>query len=310
MEGVYKVECIERKNYKKYIFTKEQKDLVVKLYNELGSSVDVGERFNVGHKVITKILEERGIKRTAAKKRQYKINEHYFDEIDTQNKAYILGFLYADGCNFPKKGTISMSLEERDKGILDRICYEMHNEHPLEFIDYSNKHDFGYTYKNQYRLLMFSSQMCEALESHGMVPNKSLVLSFPNIREDLLPHFIRGYFDGDGSIAQGRRDTNFILTITSTNSFCEKLKYIVENNVGINCHIYDASNHNGVTKVFTTNLIYRIPDLYERDWYCEVDMSKYISLLINTLNHDETISGLLNPVKRIENLLEKIGQNK
>ncbi len=74
---------------------------------------------------------------------------------------------------------------------------------------------------------------------------------------------------------------------------------------------FDEAYKNGeITKVFTTNLIYRIPDLYERDWYCEVDMSKYISLLINTLNHDETISGLLNPVQRIENLLEKIGQKK
>lgn len=89
MEGIYKVECIEKKNYKKYIFTEEQKDLVVRLYNELGSSVDVGKLFNVGHKVITKILEEKSVKRTAQKNRQYKINEHYFDEIDTTNKAYI-----------------------------------------------------------------------------------------------------------------------------------------------------------------------------------------------------------------------------
>ena len=74
---------------------------------------------------------------------------------------------------------------------------------------------------------------------------------------------------------------------------------------------FDEAYKNGeITKVFTTNLIYRIPDLYEKEWYCEVDMSKYISLLINTLNHDETISSLLNPAQRIENLLEKIGQKK
>lgn len=286
MEGVYKVECIERKNYKKYIFTEEQKDLVVKLYNELGSSVDVGKLFNVGHKVITKILEERGIKRTAAKKRQYKINKNYFDNIDTQNKAYILGFLYADGCNFPKKGTVSMSLEERDKDVLERICNEINNEHPLEFIDYSNKHDFGYTYKNQYRMLMFSSHMCKALESHGMTPNKSLTLSFPDVREDLLSHFIRGYFDGDGSIAQGKRDTNFILTITSTNNFCEKLKDIIEKNVGINCHIYDASNHNGITKVFTTTGRLQVKALLDwlykdADMYLERKYNRYIQYFYN-----------------------------
>jgi len=60
-----------------------------------------------------------------------------------------------------------------------------------------------------------------------------------------------------------------------------------------------------IDKVFTTNLVYRMPELKERDWYCEVDMSKYISLLIDTINHDETISQLLVPVNRIKALMEK-----
>lgn len=72
----------------------------------------------------------------------------------------------------------------------------------------------------------------------------------------------------------------------------------------------EAFKKGEITKVFTTNLIYRMPELFEREWYCEVDMSKYISLLINTLNHDETISNLLVPAKRIEKLLEKINAEK
>ena len=74
---------------------------------------------------------------------------------------------------------------------------------------------------------------------------------------------------------------------------------------------FDKAYKNGeITKVFTTNLIYRMPELFEKDWYCEVDMSKYISLLINTLNHDETISNLLVPAQRIERLLEKLNEEK
>lgn len=73
--------------------------------------------------------------------------------------------------------------------------------------------------------------------------------------------------------------------------------------------IFDKAYAQGkIDKIFTTNLIYRDPGLAERDWYCEVDMSKYISLLIDTLNHDETISGLLNPVTKIKNLVD--GMNK
>ena len=65
---------------------------------------------------------------------------------------------------------------------------------------------------------------------------------------------------------------------------------------------FDEAYKNGeITKVFTTNLIYRIPDLYEREWYCEVDMSKYIAKLIDALNYDESLGALVNPAQRILN---------
>ncbi len=78
---------------------------------------------------------------------------------------------------------------------------------------------------------------------------------------------------------------------------------------GLFCNGLDAFDEafkkGEITKVFTTNLVYRMPELKTKEWYCEVDMSKYISLLIDTLNHDETISHLLSPVTRIKALMEK-----
>lgn len=74
---------------------------------------------------------------------------------------------------------------------------------------------------------------------------------------------------------------------------------------------FDEAYKDGyINKIFTTNLIYRMPGLLEREWYCEVDMSKYISLLINTINHDGSISELLSPVTRIKNLLKKREEEK
>jgi ribose-phosphate pyrophosphokinase len=68
---------------------------------------------------------------------------------------------------------------------------------------------------------------------------------------------------------------------------------------------FDEAYKNGLFEyVFTTNLIYRTPELKQREWYKEVDMSKYISMLINTLNHDMTISQLLNPYTKIRDLVE------
>ena len=62
-----------------------------------------------------------------------------------------------------------------------------------------------------------------------------------------------------------------------------------------------------ITKVFTTNLVYRTPELLTREWFCEVDMSKYVSYIIDTLNHDMSISNLLNPADRIDALLKSKG---
>ena len=69
---------------------------------------------------------------------------------------------------------------------------------------------------------------------------------------------------------------------------------------------FDKAYADGVfTKIFTTNLVYRTPELLAKEWYAEVNMCKYVAYIIDTLNHDDTISELLNPVKRIQKLLEK-----
>ena len=66
-----------------------------------------------------------------------------------------------------------------------------------------------------------------------------------------------------------------------------------------------AYNDGTITKVFTTNLVYARPGLNEKPWHVEVNMCKYVSYIIDTLNHDATISELLDPVKRINKIVAK-----
>ncbi len=69
---------------------------------------------------------------------------------------------------------------------------------------------------------------------------------------------------------------------------------------------FDEYYKNGlIDKVFTTNLIYQTPELLSREWYCSVNMSKYIALLIETLNYDNSISKLLDPVDRIHKIVDE-----
>ncbi len=111
--------------------------------------------------------------------------------------------------------------------------------------------------------------------------------------------------------------------ISSGDSMIEvatKLKELKANRIficvsfGLFCNgleTFDKAYADGlIDKVFTTNLIYSTPELLERDWHVSVDLSKYCSYIIDTLNHDDSISGLLDPKDRINKILIKYGFKK
>ena len=69
---------------------------------------------------------------------------------------------------------------------------------------------------------------------------------------------------------------------------------------------FDKAYEEGLfDKIFTTNVIYQTPELLTRDWYYSVDMSKYLALIIDTLNHDRSVSPFLNPIQKINDYIEK-----
>lgn len=263
------------RNYKTFV-ADEKIDITSLYVNDGLSTVKIGEKYQTSHKTIARILDEFGIQRVGNGRRKYKLDEHYFDKIDTPNKAYCLGLLYADGSNYPPKQTISISLAEYDKDILEKMRMELKSDKELEYLDYSNKHDFGYTYVNQYRLLAFSRHMSDELSKKGVVKNKSLVLEFPTfIRKDLLKFFVLGYFDGDGSYCPYHtKEGKFqpLITFTSTENFCKSLQNYLKEELEIPCgNIYDASCHNGVTKVLSFSGVKQVKTFL--DWlYKDADM--------------------------------------
>ena len=99
---------------------------------------------------------------------------------------------------------------------------------------------------------------------------------------------------------------------------CEQLKEKGANRIfvfatfGLFCNgfeKFDEAYENGIfTKIFTTNLIYGKDELKAKPWYQSVNMCKYVAYLIDTLNHDATISNLLNPAKRVHKLIDKHAQ--
>ena len=135
------------------------------------------------------------------RKRIYYLNENFFDSVDNEVKAYWLGFIYADGTIIKTKKTgqhlLCIKLSSKDKNHLEKFCKDIETNKPLEIRTEQTK----YSLVTYCRISISSKKIVNDLEKYGVICNKSLTLRFPkNIKEDLLPHFIRGYFDGDGSI--------------------------------------------------------------------------------------------------------------
>lgn len=115
------------------------------------------------------------------------VDDNYLDNIDTEDKSYFLGWLLSDG--YVIKNRISLKLKQDD----EYIIREMFNK-------FSSGYKFS-TYKNSKSLSVSSTKLTVALEKLGCVERKTLMgFSLPDIPKNLFRHFIRGYFDGDGSV--------------------------------------------------------------------------------------------------------------
>lgn len=125
------------------------------------------------------------------------MTERYFEIIDTEDKAYWLGFLYADGCVSNDLHYLTIDLSTTDIEHIEKFKNEI-NAH--QKISISSTTD-GISHA---RLHIGCKIMCNDLVKKGCVPRKSLVLTFPSediLPRHLVPHFIRGYFDGDGGLS-------------------------------------------------------------------------------------------------------------
>lgn len=233
------------------------KDKMAKMYMDGYDTYVIGDAFDMSYKQIVSVLAEKGIPRIySAGKRKYALDEHYFDNIDNPNKAYILGLLFADGWNDTDKNVITLSLQERDKEILEKINCELGSNKPLNYIHYEDYNDkYGMNCVNQYRLTVSSYIMSRSLASHGCIKKKSLLLQFPRLQDSLYSHFIRGYFDGDGCISRSYRkdknDDNYSFSIVSTYDFVLEAQKCIREHLDIPGGGISQNYDNGITSVLT-----------------------------------------------------------
>jgi intein-encoded DNA endonuclease-like protein len=197
-------------------FIKSKKQEIINYYQSGYSANKISKILKIGDSTIGKYLREWGIqiKSRGEVTRKYCIDETYFDKINTEEKAYFLGLLYADGNNRTKNHAVEISLIEEDKYILDKFAQELKTEKPLYFKKLNDKNK---NWNNVFRLAFNSVKLSNRLNDLGVIPRKSLVLTFPSeddVRSNLLKHFIRGYFDGDGCVSYYTKNDKYKDKIT------------------------------------------------------------------------------------------------
>lgn len=166
------------------------------LYLSGKSSTDISKIFNCSTGAILYHLNKMNTKMrlSSQNNRKYTLNENFFDIIDNEEKSYFLGLLYADGYVHIKTNKIILQLDNKDKNILTKLNNIIQSNRPLTKIVVNSKFI-------HYRLSINNKHMVNELIKNGCGQKKTLTIRFPHdLPVNLLRHFIRGYFDGDGNI--------------------------------------------------------------------------------------------------------------
>lgn len=219
------------------------KEKMGRLYQEGWSMPKIAAKFQVADSLVLRYLKEQNIERRSAEEahRKYPINENFFDVIDTEEKAYFLGFLYADGYNCKEGNYTRLALEETDREILEKLTALIYKENPIERIKVSDRTEEGKGITNYFDIC--SKHICGQLDKLGCPQAKTFDLVWPEWLPDKLErHFIRGYFDGDGGLnINTKKGSSSTIKMTSTKQFSNKIKDIIVKELDISMCIYKST---------------------------------------------------------------------
>lgn len=184
-----------------------------------------------------------------------KIDENYFENIDTETKVYWLGFFMADANMYiyeDDKMQFSIKIQNKDHSLLERL---------KEDISFEGKVKEGYNTRNNTKcyysqLRTYNKTFCGHLMKHGIVPQKTGKEIIPEtVPEDLIKHFIRGFLDGDGSITNSKLIR--VSICSSTNTILNQIKeYLLMADIDTKIyHHHDMYTLNTTRRLMTYKLL-------------------------------------------------------
>lgn len=180
---------------RKRIFSLEEQNLIITMALNHESCINIARTLNVDISLIKRFLQEKNIKIDYRKKNK-ELKENYFEKIDSEEKAYFLGLMYTDGNIRINKSSkqIRLQLQLRDEEIIKKFKEELNSDSNLIYDKRIGKECVGIEITNK--------KLFDDLYSLGVIPNKTyLSQSLPKVPDKFLIPFLRGLFDGDGSLS-------------------------------------------------------------------------------------------------------------
>ena len=226
------------------VITEELKQEIIKYYlSQPMTMKQVEDKYELSHPTITKILKDVP-KYTKAKLNNPNMKEHFFQEINEEAKAYFLGLLISDGNVFKdntgRQASISITLDLKDEYMLEKFKEVLQANTSV-----------GHDGRGCGQIAVRSNIMAEDLAKYGVVPRKSYNTYLPLISKEMMPHLIRGIFDGDGSIMAKPNPSNdghnrFLHSISfcGTHQLMEDISNYILENLGIKTAVYDYKDRN------------------------------------------------------------------
>ena len=248
---------------------------IIDLHNKGLNIAEIAERLNCTssniHRRLTKanicIIRDYTKTRLPNRINRHKIDLDYFENIDNQDKAYFLGLMYSDGS--VSKNQFYLKLKDED--CIQKFKEALKCDYPIIYRDFPYK---------SYSLIVSSQKMCNDLSNLGCVPNKTGIIRLPDIREDLIRHFIRGFFDGDGCIQLQDKIYHCRFDLTSASKlFLEDIRPIITSVALTNGSLnkekkYDVwhLNYSGHQVKQILNWIYKDADYYMQRKYVKYEL--------------------------------------
>ena len=213
------------KIYKPYerVWTKEQKHEAIERYKKGETISKIAKSFGLSCGTVTYQLVKHG-KWKYKGTRKYNFDQTFFKTIDTQEKAYWLGFIAADGNVYGYN--LHIGIKASDGKHLEKFKKDIKAENPVKYVEYISKGKKLYLA----RIDLYGLETINCLFNLGIIENKTTKLHWSiteHIPSELVPHFLRGYFDGDGSWA-GTKRVRFSMPSASSFFLLGMQKYLAK----------------------------------------------------------------------------------